>query len=141
MGAAASCWGLLGAMDSRSVIVGWGVARGRWGPNRNSWPPQMARNWVMPFDRPYGQLSSASSVASGGEFPYYISKAGFPERGCFARRGQGGGGALQSFSANQNQDRARPMPAIGAIGPVGPAGPAGPTRADQNNQRMVLVCT
>ena len=29
-----------------------------------------SRNQFMPFDRLHGQLSSAPSVASGGEFPY-----------------------------------------------------------------------
>ena len=50
-----------------------------------------SRDRVMPFDRLHGQLSSEPSVASGGEFRYQTLKVGFPERGIFARRGQGGG--------------------------------------------------
>ena len=53
-----------------------------------------SRNQFMPIDRLHGQLSSAPSAASGSssEFSYQIPKAGFIERGIFARRGQGGGG-------------------------------------------------
>ena len=64
------CWALLGAAGGDGLALCHRCAGGLLGAGGGPIKIPGSRNWVMPFDRLHGQLSSASSVASGGEFPH-----------------------------------------------------------------------